>query len=264
MPTEELNYQLIVTMTLASVVVVVAVILLFTVFVSKKNELIKAKLEVEFEKERERHKLELQALRSQMNPHFVHNSLNAIQYYIQRNEVELSEEYLTRFSKLIRSFFELSRQQTVTIVEEINLLNNYLALEKMRFEDKLEYKIIVDKNLDTDTCIPAMLLQPIVENAVNHGIFHKNDKGLVSVIFKMLEEHSFDVIIEDDGIGLTRSKELFKKSGKTLENRSSAVLKDRLKLLEYSTQFKVDYRIKERKDLSGTRVRLIFKTRFES
>lgn len=264
MPTEELNYQLIVTMTLASVVIVVAVILLFTVFVSKKNELIKAKLEVEFEKERERHKLELQALRSQMNPHFVHNSLNAIQYYIQRNEVELSEEYLTRFSKLIRSFFELSRQQTVTIVEEINLLNNYLALEKMRFEDKLEYKITVDKNLDTDTCIPAMLLQPIVENAVNHGIFHKKDKGLVSVIFKMLDEHSFEVIIEDDGIGLTRSKELFKKSGKTLENRSSAVLKDRLKLLEYSTQFKVDYRIKERKDLSGTRVRLIFITRFES
>ncbi|MCC4212733.1 sensor histidine kinase [Leeuwenhoekiella parthenopeia] len=259
MSTEELDDRLIVIMAITAVVVVVAVILLFTVFVSKKNKLIRERLQSKLESQRELHELELQALRSQMNPHFVHNSLNAIQYYIQRNEVELSEEYLNRFSKLFRSFFELSRQHTISLKEEIELLNNYLAIEKMRFEDKLSFDIEVDEDLELDTKIPSLLLQPIVENAVNHGIFHKNESGLVRVIFTCLDELSYKVVIEDDGIGLKRSKEVFKASGKTLENRSSTVLKDRLKLLEYSNAFKVDYQIKDREDLQGTRVTITFK-----
>ena len=260
MSTEELDERFIVMMVISAVVVVVAIIILFTVFVSRKNSLIRSKYEAALNSEQERHQLELQALRSQMNPHFVHNSLNAIQYYIQRNEVELSENYLIRFSKLIRSFFELSRQQTVSIEEEISLLDNYLALEKMRFEDKLSYIIILDETLDPETKIPSMLLQPIVENAVNHGIFHKIDKGLVSVYFTAIDEDTFEVIIEDDGIGIIKSKKFFEDSGKTLANRSSAVFEDRLKLLEYSNSFKVDYDIAERTDTTGTRVSLIFKT----
>ncbi|NND62041.1 MAG: histidine kinase, partial [Flavobacteriaceae bacterium] len=87
-------------------------------------------------RERRLAQLELKALRSQMNPHFVHNSLNAIQYYIQRHEVELSEQYLAKFSKLIRQFFDYSGRQNISIKEEVNLLKNYLEIEKLRFEDK--------------------------------------------------------------------------------------------------------------------------------
>jgi len=259
MSSETITSDLIIVLSITVVFITIAVILLFMVFVTRKNVLIKSRFEAELKNEREKHELELQALRSQMNPHFVHNSLNAIQYYIQRNEVELSEDYLNRFSKLFRSFFELSRQQTITLDEEVKLLNNYLAIEKMRFEDKLQYTIEFDDNLDPDSRIPSLLLQPIVENAVNHGIFHKSESGLVRVVFLYIDEMSYRVIIEDDGIGLARSKAQFKASGKTLENRSSSVLKDRLKLLEYSNTFKVDYLVEDRKDKQGTRVVLTFK-----
>ena len=94
--------------------------------------------------------LELQALRSQMNPHFVHNSLNAIQYFIQRNEVELSEKYLVKFSKLVRLFFDYSRRKTVSIAEELALLENYLQIEKLRFEEKISFIIKVDERIDAE------------------------------------------------------------------------------------------------------------------
>lgn len=259
MSSKPINADLIILLAITSVVITVAIIVLFVVFISKKNAILKSRLEAKLQMEREMHQLELQALRSQMNPHFVHNSLNAIQYYIQRNEVELSEEYLNRFSKLFRSFFELSRKDTISLKEEYNLLENYLAIEKMRFEDKLTYKLSVDKKLDCDLPIPSLLLQPIVENAINHGIFHKSETGLVHILFKQLSEQSYKVIIEDDGIGLKKSKALFEKSNKTITHRSSTVLKDRLKLLESSELFQVDYKIKERKKVGGTRVILIFK-----
>src|SRR5690606_12049967 len=124
---------------------------------------IRKKEETKAQQEKRVAGLELQALRSQMNPHFVHNSLNAIQYFIQRNEVELSENYLSKFSQLIRLFFEYSRKQNITIEEELVLLKNYLEIEQLRFEEKLHYKIEVDESIDQEEqLIPSMLLQPIV------------------------------------------------------------------------------------------------------
>lgn len=242
-----------------AIVITIAVVSVFGVFMSKKNKLIRDQLESKLSNERKHHALELQALRSQMNPHFVHNSLNAIQYYIQRNEVELSEIYLTKFSKLIRSFFKFSRKQNITIAQEIDLLENYLAIEQLRFEDKLSYSISKDSAIDDEELIPTMLLQPIVENAINHGVFHKEGAGRIEVHFKYLQEGSYKVVIKDDGIGLEKSKALFKKSGKKLNDRSSAVLHDRLKLLEYSKTWKVDYTLEDRTDVQGAIAILQFK-----
>jgi two-component sensor histidine kinase len=212
--------------------------------------------------------LELQALRSQMNPHFVHNSLNAIQYFIQRNEVELSENYLSKFSQLIRLFFEYSRRQTVTIQEEIDLLNNYLELEKLRFEEKLNFTISVCETFDKEEqLIPSMLLQPIVENAVNHGIFHKKENGNISVNFKYIDETSFKVIIQDDGIGINRSKALFKASSKNYQSNSSKVLQERLELLNQSKDWEITYEITDKSDedytINGTIVALLFKQKIQ-
>lgn len=196
--------------------------------------------------------LELQALRSQMNPHFVHNSLNAIQYFIQRNEVELSEEYLSSFSHLIRLFFEYSRRQTITIDEEVMLLTNYLEIEKLRFEEKLNFNITICDHIDVhEQHIPSMLLQPIVENAVNHGLFHKEDIGNLQIVFKAINSTTYTVTIIDDGIGINKAKEIYHTSTKNYESNSSQVLKERLFLLNKSNLWDVDYHIIDRSTQAG-------------
>ncbi len=191
--------------------------------------------------EKELAQIQLKALRSQMNPHFVFNSLAAIQYYINNNDFEASETYLVKFSKLIRTFFELSKESEITIKEEIKLLKNYLDLEQLRFRDKFAYKINVDPKLNgNESKIPAMLLQPIVENAINHGIFNKVDHGNVTVDFKMLTDTELEVSIIDDGVGFRNTR----KEG-LRKIKSSNVLKDRLYYLNRSLYWKVAYSTRE-------------------
>lgn len=242
---------------LVAILVALSIVVLFVIFNSRKNTLIQKYLKEELEHQKQLHKIELNALRSQMNPHFVHNSLNAIQYYIQRHEVEISENYLTKFSKLMRLFFEYSRRQTITVSEEVVLLNNYLEIEKLRFEDKLEFTIKVDEALDAESQqIPSMILQPIVENAINHGIFHKQEKGKVNVDFIKVSSSCYKVIIVDDGIGINKSKLMTRCATKKKEC-SSYVLEKRLMLLKKSNLFDIEYTLKDRLDFSdneGTEV----------
>lgn len=248
--------------TLAKIGFILLAVLGFLGFAKVLQKRIQAKEQAKAQLDKKIAGLELQALRSQMNPHFVHNSLNAIQYFVQRNEVEHSENYLVKFSKLVRLFFEYSRKQNISIQEEISLLNNYLEIEKLRFEDKLSYQIKVDKTIDTEEqIIPSMMLQPIVENAVNHGLFHKKENGLVTILFKKINEKSFKVIVEDDGIGINKSKEMYKDSSKNYQSKSSAVLEERLELLQQSNDWKIKYSIQDLSKVNnanGTRVTLIF------
>jgi len=237
-------------------------LLLFGILIKLIQLQIRKKEEAKAQQENRIAGLELQALRSQMNPHFVHNSLNAIQYFIQRNEVELSENYLVKFSKLIRLFFEYSRKQYISIKNEVELLDNYLQIEKLRFEDKLDYKIIVDPKIDIEEqTMPSMILQPIVENAVNHGLFHKQSNGLVTITFKFIDIFSFKVCIEDDGIGIKKAKEIYKNSSKNYQSSSSAVLNERLELLNLSKNWEIIYTITDLQSnkTSGTLVELTFK-----
>ena len=155
-------------------------------------------------KEKELAQLQLEALRSQMNPHFVFNSLNAIQYFINQNDTETSDSYLVKFSRLIRQFFELSKEQDITVKDEITLLDNYLELEQLRFKDKLSYTIIPPSdNADLTLKIPTMLIQPIVENSVNHGIFNKDISGKITVVFKRISVDTMEVSVTDDGVGVS-------------------------------------------------------------
>ncbi|TYB79721.1 sensor histidine kinase [Bizionia myxarmorum] len=185
--------------------------------------------------------LQLKALRSQMNPHFVFNSLSAIQYYIGENNFEASEMYLVKFSKLIRQFFELSKENEISLAKEVGLLQNYLEIEKLRFKEKLNFEINVDSNLDSkNTKIPTMLLQPIVENAVNHGIFNKMENGLVTINFTYFDAQTFMVEIIDDGVGFVNTKK--RMTGKV---KSSNVLKDRLHFLNHSKKWEIGYKREE-------------------
>lgn len=190
-----------------------------------------------FFEEKRLSELQLKALRSQMNPHFVFNSLAAIQYYINNNQMEASEAYLVKFSKLIRQFFEWSKEKEISIVKEIELLSNYLDIEKLRFKDKFEYAINLDKKLNAKSNkLPTMLLQPIVENAINHGIFNKIHNGNVTINFIFINEKSFKIEIIDDGVGFVNTK----KQGNR-KVKSSNVLEDRLRYLNQTNQWEISY-----------------------
>lgn len=247
-------------MIFIAIIVIISVVVLFGLFMSKKNNLIKENLEAALENQKHLHELELKALRGQMNPHFIHNSLNAIQYYVQRNDVETSEYYLTKFSKLMRLFFDYSNKQHLTIKEEILLLENYLQIEKLRFEEKLDYSIEVEKSLDIEENeIPSMILQPLVENAINHGLFHKKGKGKVCILFKNIGNTGFKVQVIDNGIGIKKSLERNKSLAKN--KHSSTVIEERLFLLNESNNWNVNYEIIDRlliENTNGTKVTLTF------
>jgi ligand-binding sensor domain-containing protein/two-component sensor histidine kinase len=146
--------------------------------------------------------LEMQSLRSQMNPHFMFNTLNSINSYIIQNKTALASEYLTTFSKLMRSILDLSKQETVTILKEIGALKMYIELEALRLENKFDYNIIIDRNVDEESIkIPSLIIQPFVENAIWHGLHNKNTQGHIDIHVKETAEHNLIITIEDDGIG---------------------------------------------------------------
>ena len=224
----------------------------------RKREL--KKQAIELNAKRKLAEFELYALRSQMNPHFVFNSLNAIQYFINDNKVELSEKYLVKFSKLIRMFFDFSKHKVISLEDEICLLNGYLEIEKLRFGHEFNYNINIDKNLNKDLEIPAMLLQPVVENAVNHGLFHKHGKGLISISFTKINPTIYKVIIEDDGIGREKATELKRHSLNQHLSKSTQILKERINLLNQSKEWHITYKVTDldKTTHEGTRVYLKF------
>ncbi len=212
----------------------VAILSYIVWYVSKQTQLKKNKKLIQ---EKMLTETQLKALRSQMNPHFVFNSLAAIQYYINNNEIEASEKYLVKFSKLIRQFFELSKETEITLDKEIKLIKSYLDIEKLRFKDKFEYHFNIDENIHVKHVkLPTMLLQPIVENAINHGIFNKLENGNVYINICYISNKSTKIEIIDDGVGFINTQ---KQSN--LKIKSSHVLKDRLKYLNKSEHWRITY-----------------------
>jgi sensor histidine kinase YesM len=152
---------------------------------------------------------EMQTLRSQMNPHFMFNTLNSINSYIIQNKTALASEYLTTFSKLMRSILDLSKQETVPLSKEIDALKMYIELEALRLENKFDYSISMDKNVDDDaTKIPSLIIQPFVENAIWHGLHNKKTHGHIDIKVKETEDHNLLITIEDDGIGRKAASEI--------------------------------------------------------
>ena len=204
---------------------------------------------------------ELYALRSQMNPHFVFNSLNAIQYFITKNEIDLSEKYLVKFAQLIRMFFDNSSKKYLTIDDEVNLLKRYLEIEKMRFGKDFYFNFKIDKRIKMNTLIPTMLLQPIIENAVNHGIFHNNRNGNLLIYFIYIDIDSFNVSVIDDGIGIKKAQEIKANSIKKHNSKSTSIINDRIQLLNQSKEWLVSIKTIDLTDTNktGTKVNLTFK-----
>lgn len=157
-------------------------------------------------------KLRLENLRSQMNPHFIFNSLGAIQDYVMKNEKYLASDYLVKFSRLIRMYLNHSRVNVISLKEELSSLEIYIALEQLRFENKFKVHFFVEKNVNKDQFeVPPLFLQPFVENAIKHGLVHKKEQGNLWITIKNKTANLLIVTIEDDGIGREKSSEINKK-----------------------------------------------------
>jgi len=146
--------------------------------------------------------LEITSIRAQMNPHFIFNSLNSIQDFIFKNQKELANEYLSSFSALIRMVLDNSTSNFIALSREIEFLKLYLKLEQLRFDHKFDYSIDADEKMNMwSASIPTMILQPLLENAIIHGIGKKQGNGNIAVKFKGIDEKSYACIVEDDGAG---------------------------------------------------------------
>ncbi|MCB0616605.1 MAG: histidine kinase, partial [Phaeodactylibacter sp.] len=177
---------------------------LFRVRQIRKEE----KLKAEFEKRLA--DVEMSALRAQMNPHFLFNSLNSIDSFIIRNETQKASEYLNNFARLIRLILQNSRSNYVSLKDEVEAIELYLQMENLRFRDKFTYEVRIDECIELSSIdIPPMLIQPYIENAIWHGLMHKEDKSQGKVTFSVAKENGFlQCVIEDNGIGREQAKEL--------------------------------------------------------
>ncbi len=200
------------------------------------------------------HKLaetEMTALRAQMNPHFIFNCLNSIKLYTLENDGATATDYLTKFSRLIRLVLENSRSERITLANELETLELYIQMEAMRFKDKVNYKLNVAEDIDTHyTEIPPLLLQPYVENAIWHGLMHKEDGGLIKVDVSM-EETALQVVITDNGIGRAAAAALKSKSATTHKSFGLKMTSERIELFNQLYQTHTKVQIEDLTDANG-------------
>ncbi|WP_428655871.1 two-component regulator propeller domain-containing protein [Runella sp.] len=154
--------------------------------------------------------LEMKALRAQMNPHFIFNCLNSINNFILHDENRQASKYLTKFSKLIRQILDNTDTPLAPVERIATFMGLYVELEQMRFgKNRFDFEIIVDPDIDPhETVFPTMMIQPHVENAIWHGLMHRPERGKITMMFGRESEHFVSCIVEDDGVGRAKSREM--------------------------------------------------------
>jgi tetratricopeptide (TPR) repeat protein len=182
-------------------------------------------------------------LRQQMNPHFIFNTLNSIQYYMYQHDKLATNNYLTKFSSLMRKVLENSQHTAVPLRDELDALNLYLELEMIRFKDKFDFTIKVDDEIDPILYkVPTMLIQPYVENSISHGLMPSEDKGFIKIDIK-LEREYIACTIEDNGIGREAAQEKKRKTENSHNSLGTQIVSSRLDLVNalYGTSLKTSY-----------------------
>lgn len=202
--------------------------------------------------------LENKLFRSQMNPHFIFNSLSAIQYYVTSNKPVEAGAYLSDFAKLMRLVIENSRQEYITIEQEIDALQYYLEFQKLRFENSFEYNLELDENIETDeTLIPPMLTQPFIENALEHAFKDRKNGNKLNVRYQ-LTNNNLLVEVEDNGIGREKALSMNKTSHKSF---AIDVTRKRLERLNRKNKNKIFFEIidlkKDEDTPLGTKVKFL-------
>ena len=188
---------------------------------------------VKSEYERKLAGVELSALRAQMNPHFIFNSLNSIEYYIINNEPEKASDYLNRFSRLIRLILQNSKSTRVPLKDELEALKLYIEMESMRFDNLFNYEVKVESSIDSgQISVPPLLIQPYVENAIWHGLMQKarEEKGKLDLSIRRENGHLL-CMIEDNGIGREAARLLKSKSATRRKSYGMKITSDRMYML---------------------------------
>ncbi|MES2795857.1 MAG: histidine kinase [Bacteroidota bacterium] len=222
-----------------------------------QNEIVEAQkikqIETHFEKRIAQ--TEMTALRAQMNPHFIFNCLNSIKLYTLENDSQTASEYLTKFSQLIRLVLENSRSEKISLQKELETIVLYIELEAMRFKEKVKYKINLNPEIDLQYIeIPPLLIQPYVENAIWHGLMHKEEGGNITINILQPSEYLIIIEIEDDGIGREKALEYKSKTATKQKSFGMKMTSERLEAINYIYQNKTNVKILDLKDESGNAI----------
>ncbi len=229
-------------------------------FVRWRINQVRRKESMKAEFDRKLANVELNALRAQMNPHFIFNCLNSIDYYILKNDTDTASDYLNRFSRLIRLILQNSRSEYVNLKDELESLKLYIEMESLRFEQQFDYEVKVGRGLRMEEVeIPPMLLQPYVENAIWHGLMQKEGKGRLDLIITQQNGH-LNCIIEDNGIGREAAKKLRSKTATRRKSMGMRITQDRISMINRLYKTNASVEVTDLKDeqgnAQGTRVEL--------
>lgn len=215
------------------VILIGLILFLATFLYRKQKDSKKEQLRSQQDYENRIVRMELRALRSQMNPHFIFNSLNSIKNYIIKNEARLATSYINKFSKLMRLILNHSKEEFVMLEKELESVRLYLDLEAMRFTEKFEYKIQIDPEVNAHMLLPPMVVQPFVENAVWHAFNGLDKKGMITIQVGPLQGGT-EIIIQDNGIGRQKSNEIKRSSKRKHKGLGVEITQERIESLSNS------------------------------
>jgi hypothetical protein len=214
----------------------------------RRRALLKAQEKLDLN--RKLHELEIRTLKAQMNPHFIFNALNSIQQLIMNKENEKAEEYLSKFSKLIREILETNTNESITIKEEVSILNGYLEMESLRFGQSFSYSINIDNQIIQEaTRVPHMMVQPFVENAIWHGLLPKHNNRKLDISFQYNSEQTILCTVEDNGVG--RNNGIKKKSTFKKKSLALSFVQQRLELISDMIMIKGRVELIDKTDDAG-------------
>jgi hypothetical protein len=197
---------------------------------------------------------ELTAIRSQMNPHFIFNSLSSIQTKILSNESKEAYTHLNAFSKLLRQALEFSQKEYIKLSEEISFLSNYIELEQLRKDKHFSFNMHIDSAINTENVLfPSLLLQPFVENAIIHGLNHANGEKQLHVLIQKTTE-GYSVNIEDNGIGRKASADINQNRSPDHKSFATKAILERIEIINQGNKMKISVQIFDLK--KGTRVEI--------
>jgi ligand-binding sensor domain-containing protein len=236
------------------VMIAISVVIFLLIFMMKLKQ-------IQLNERKVQEQLKLETLRGQMNPHFIYNSLNSINYFISLNDRLNANQYITDFSRLMRAIMINSSQDYITLESEIQAIRDYLELEHLRFSNKFDFEMTIAENIDQVTTeITPSLVQPFIENAIWHGLrYLENRKGFLSVKFLLENNISLVCYVEDDGVGRRLSVKLKTGEQRKRRSRGIAIVEERLALINSFQKTKFSATISnlyDDREETGTRIRI--------
>jgi len=237
---DEQGRQVKMVVLLALLPILVAFAFITFVFYRRKREAFFRQTEAELKLSKA--EVEIKALKAQINPHFIFNCMNSIHHFMHKNDIQKAGDYLIKFSQLIRIVLENSSRDTITLKEDLHALNLYIQLEQMRLENKFDYAITVEKDVNPDEAeIPALLIQPFVENAIWHELTKVAEQGFLSVAVRKHED-GIQCHIKSQGIGRTHpSLSTALTDGITKTSMGQSLIRERLELINRMNRTKAGF-----------------------